>query len=63
MTDSIEMRMKVFVAGEASSDPNEWSSLTVDRRLVLAGSAEEASDLIEGRDVIEVQIDSAVVLN
>jgi hypothetical protein len=56
-----EKRMKLFIAGEVSSDPAEWDHFG-NCMLVLAESSEEALSITGGMPVVEVCMDSPAVL-
>ena len=63
MTDSVEKKMKLFVAGELSGDPAEWSEFTLRRAFVLAESEDEARSLVEFTGLVcEVRADCPTVL-
>jgi hypothetical protein len=62
MSDSVvsKKRMKLFVVGEASSDPKKWSSQ--ERLFVVAETAGDAERLTNFTSIIsEIKMDHPVV--
>lgn len=56
--------LRLFVVGEVSGNPREWSDYPIGRKLVLARSREEAILVAEtGADAMLVHSDEAVVLS
>jgi hypothetical protein len=61
-TTSVEDRLKLFVIGETSGNPKDWSAYGF-RILVLAHNEEEALRFNDGEgDVAEVNADGPVIL-
>ena len=57
-------RMKLFVAGEMSGDPNDWDGLSSKTALLLAESEDEAVAMIEFTSVVkEVRMDQPAILS
>jgi hypothetical protein len=52
-------RLKLFVVGQITDDPEGWSG---DRIFVVAGSAEEAAAMTDLDSAIEVRMDRPFVL-
>jgi hypothetical protein len=64
MTDSVEKpekRMKLFVAGQVSDNPLEWSDL-LERKLFLAATEGDALKMTDANFVIEVRMDIPAAL-
>lgn len=56
--------LKLYVVGESSGNPDEWSDYPVGRKLVLAASADEAVVIADGgTQVALVESDGPVVLS
>jgi hypothetical protein len=56
-----EKRMKLFVVGEVSPNPDEWRS---NHDLVIASDADEAREMIDYTVIVtEIPMDRAMVLS
>jgi len=58
-----QKKLKLFIVGESSGDPNEWNTRTVARAIVIARTPEEASNIAEFSTMaIEIPFDEPKLL-